>query len=209
MNSSTSRQIAQQLPILESITKLFHPYVEVVLHDLESGTIAAIYNDLSRRRVGERSHIAKFVGDHAEAFPDIFEPYYKTNWDGRKFKCVSTTIRNDKGKPIVVVCINFDASVFEGANKHLEQLLSVAKEEPQNPIEQFTEDWRARINECITNYLKENYISLDALSKTQKRQAVHRLYEHGLFSYRNAATYIGEQLRISRATVYNYLKEEE
>src|ERR1700704_5616279 len=90
-------KLAAQLPILKGTTKLFHPYVEAVLHNLESGNIVAVYNDLSKRAVGDRSAISKFVGDSADKFPDVFEPYYKTNWDGRKFKCVSITVRDDNG----------------------------------------------------------------------------------------------------------------
>jgi D-arginine utilization repressor len=201
-------KLAAQLPVLEGITQLFHPYVEAVLHDLESGKIAAVYNNLSKRAAGDRSAISKFVGDSIDEFPDVFEPYYKTNWDGKKFKCVSVTIRDDNGRPIGLMCFNFDTSVFSGINQSLAELLAVASSQAQNPIEQFTEDWQARVNECIGNYLKENHATLKVLNKDQKRQAVNRLYNHGLFNYRNAAAYISEQLNISRATVYNYLKEE-
>ncbi|HET8671705.1 MAG TPA: helix-turn-helix domain-containing protein, partial [Candidatus Saccharimonadales bacterium] len=179
-----------------------------VLHDLETGKIAAIYNNLSKRKVGDRSAISKFVGDSIDEFPDVFEPYYKTNWDGKKFKCVSVTVRDDKGKPIGLTCFNFDTSVFDGINQSLSELLSIATKQALNPIEQYTEDWQARVNECIGNYLKENHTTLPALTKEQKREAVNRLYNHGLFNYRNAAVYVSEQMHVSRATVYNYLKEE-
>ncbi|HJQ08069.1 MAG TPA: PAS domain-containing protein [Candidatus Saccharimonadales bacterium] len=205
--SSLHTKFTVQLPLLEGITKLFHPHVEAVLHDLQTGTIAAIYNNLSKRAAGDRSAISKFVGSSIDAFPDVFEPYYKTNWDGKKFKCMSVTIRDDNGKPVGLACFNFDTSVFRQINQSLLELLAVGGKEAQNPIEQFTDNWQARVNECIGNYLKENQTNLRALNKKQKREAINRLYNHGLFNYRNAAVYIGEQLRVSRATVYNYLKE--
>lgn len=200
--------LVAQLPHLEATTKLFYPYVESVLHDLESGTIAAIYNSLSKRKSGDPSHIAKFIGDKTDVFPDVFEPYYKTNWDGKKFKCTSVTIRDNHGNPIGLACINFDTSVLTSIGQQLEQLLHVPIETSLNPIEQYTEDWQARVNECISNYLRENNTNLQILTKDQKRQAVNRLYNHGLFNYRSAAAYISTQLHISRATVYNYLKED-
>lgn len=199
--------LVSQLSVLEGIAKLFHPHVEAVLHDLQSGHIAAIYNNLSKRAVGDRSAISKFVGDSIDEFPDVFEPYHKINWDGKRFKCVSITVRDDKGKPIGLMCFNFNTDIFDRMSQNLNDLLSVAREQAQNPIEQFTEDWRGRVNECIGNYLKENHVTIKALNKEQKRAAVNRLYKHGLFNYRNAAAYISEQLSISRATVYNYLKE--
>lgn len=201
-------ELAAQLPVLEGIVKLFHPHVEAVLHDLKTGTIAAIYNDLSKRKAGDRSAISKFVGDSIDEFPDVFEPYHKINWDGKKFKCVSITVRDNKRKPIGLMCFNFDTSVFDSINQSLSELLSVATKQALSPIEQYTQDWQARVNECIGNYLKENHTTLPALTKEQKREAVNRLYSHGLFNYRNAAAYVSEQLHVSRATVYNYLKEE-
>ena len=148
------------------------------------------------------------MGDDIDKFPDVFEPYYKANWDGKKFKCVSVTIRNKDDKAVGLACFNFDTSVFRDINVNLEQLLAVDDQAAQNPIEQFTEDWQARVNECVGNYLKENHLTLGTLNKVQKREAVNRLYNHGLFNYRSAADYISVRLKISRATVYNYLKEE-
>lgn len=207
MHSHVSSKLKEQLPLLEGITKLFYPYVESVLHDLESGNIAVIYNNLSKRSVGDRSAISKFVGDRIDKFPDVFEPYYKTNWDGKKFKCVSVTVRDANSKAIGLMCFNFDTSTFRDISQSLNELLAGTEKQAQSPIEQFTDDWRARVNECIGNYLKENQITLNVLTNEQKRAVTNRLYDHGLFNYRNAATYIGDRLQISRATIYNYLKE--
>lgn len=201
-------ELTAQLPVLEGVAKLFHPYVEAVLHDLQTGDIAAVYNNLSKRAVGDPSAISKFVGESIDEFPDVFEPYYKMNWDGKKFKCVSITVRDDSGNPVGLICFNFDTSVFSSIAQNLMELLAITSKEAQNPIEQFTEDWQARVNECIGNYLKENHVTLKVLTKDQKQEAVNRLYNHGLFNYRNAASYISEQLNVSRATIYNYLKEE-
>lgn len=203
-----SPELAAHLPTLEAVTKLFNPYVEAVLHDLRTGNISAIYNNLSKRAVGDRSAISKFVGNSRDEFPDIFEPYYKTNWNGKKFKCTSITVRNNEDEPVGLICFNFDTSTFGHITQNLNELLSVVNAQAQNPIEQFTEDWQARVNECIGNYLKENNTTLLTLEKGQKREAVNRLYNHGLFNYRSAASYISDRLNVSRATVYNYLKEE-
>lgn len=199
--------LAQQLPVMEGITKLFHPYVEAALHDLQSGTMVAIYNNISRRKVGEPSVVTKFIGKNIDEFPDVFDPYYKDNWDGRKFKCVSVTIRDEAGKSVGLVCFNFDTSAFGDVSANIQQLLAIGNKTAQSPVEQYTEDWRQRVNDCINNFLKENHATLPALTTDQKRTAVNRLYNHGLFNYRKAAAYVAGQLHVSRATVYNYLKE--
>lgn len=208
-NSRSQTLLEAQKPIVEGVVRLFHPHVEGVIHDLGSGTIAAIYNNLSRRSAGEPSAITKFVGSHVDEFPDVFEPYYKGNWDGRKFKCVSITVRDDNGKPVGLVCFNFDTSLFQGISADLISLITVRHTQTLSPIEQFTEDWQQRVNECIANYLEENHTSRKVLTKDQKQAVTSRLYRHGLFNYRKAATYIAGQLHTSRATIYNYLKEKE
>ncbi|HSX28482.1 MAG TPA: PAS domain-containing protein [Candidatus Saccharimonadales bacterium] len=200
--------IARELPTLEAVANLFHPVVEGVMHDLESGKIVALYNNLSNRQVGDPSAITKFVGEHTDEFPDIFEPYYKTNWDGAKFKCTSITIRNESGKPVGLMCINFNTSVFRGMNMEIDKLLAITNQNAQNPVEQFTEDWQDKVTQCITNYLQENNLTSLTLTNAQKRNLVSRLYAHGLFHYRNAAPHVAGQLGISRATIYKYLKEE-
>lgn len=200
-------KLAAQLPMLEGVTKLFHPYAEAALHDLQTGKIVALYNNFSRRRVGEPSVVNKFISKSIDEFPDVFEPYYKDNWDGNKLKCVSVTIRDDNGKPVGLACFNFDPSVFKQFAAGIEQLLAVRDTSAQNPIEQYTEDWQQRVNECINNFLQEQHTTLKHLSKEQKRDVANRLYAHGLFNYRKAAAYIATQLDVSRATVYNYLKE--
>jgi len=35
------------------------------------------------------------------------------------------------------------------------------------------------------------------------------MYDHALFNYRDAASYIAQQLNVSRTTIYNYLKKGE
>lgn len=206
-NPSLSPELKAALPFLEGVTRLFYPHVEAALHDLRTGKVAAIFNNISRRKIGEPSVVTKFIGKSIDEFPDVFEPYYKDNWDGRKLKCVSITLRDEVGKAIGLACFNFDTSVFAGISESLYQLLGVRDKTAQNPVEQFTEDWQQRVNECVNNFLQENHTSLSALSKDQKRAAVNRLYDHGLFNYRKAATYIASKLHVSRATVYNYLKE--
>jgi D-arginine utilization repressor len=193
--------------MLESVAKLFHPYVETVMHDLESGTIAAIYNNLSKRTVGEPSAVTEFVGMRVDEFPDVFEPYYKANWDGKQFKCVSITIRSKAGKPVGLACVNFDTSAFQTITASIDLLLGVINRDTPNPIEQFTEDWQTRVNKYIGNYLQEHHTTLSAMSKAQKRDAANHLYSNGLFNYRGAANYIAAQMHVSRATIYNYLKE--
>lgn len=198
--------IASHLPVLEGIINLLHPYAEGAIHDLKQGKIVALYNNISKRKIGDPSVVTE-LGVAVEHFPDVFEPYYKTNWDGKKLKCTSVTIRDEAGTPIGLMCINFDTTVFETMNAQLASFLTLKGKGGLNPIEQFATDWRQQVAALIEDYAVQSNTAPSALSKSQKSELVCQLYDRGLFNYRDAAAYIARTLDVSRTTVYNYLKE--
>lgn len=204
-NADLHPNMAALVPMLEGTVKLLHPYAEGAIHDLRQGKIIALYNNISRRKVGDPSVVTQ-LGVDIKDFPDVFEPYYKTNWDGKKLKCTSVTIRDESGTPIGLVCLNFDTSVFETMNIQLGTFLNL-KGQGLNPVEQFTENWRQQVSVFIDDFTVERDIALSALSKEEKSELVRRLYDHGLFNYRDAAVYVAQTLGVSRTTIYNYLKE--
>lgn len=198
------KEIKRLLPVIEGVVALFNPFVEAAVHDLTTGKIAALYNNISKRKVGDTSPLHE-LNMSVEKFPDVFEPYYKTNWDGKKLKCNSITIRDETEKPIALICFNFDTTVFRDIELNLKTLLDV-KKTADNPIELFTENWQEKTDTFITAYLSQNKVLLQSLNKGQKQKLIQELVKHGVFNYKNAANYIAGQLRISRASVYNYMK---
>ena len=206
MQNTIHPNAAVLLPLVEGVVKLFYPYAEGAVHDLTQGKIVALYNNISRRKVGDPSAVTE-LGVEAKDFPDVFDPYYKTNWDGRRLKCTSVTIRDDAGKPIGLVCINFDTSVLEGLNLQLEKLLSLTNKHGVNPVEQFSDNWQQQVSDFIMAYAQSHNIAIHAMSTEQKAALVSEMYDHALFNYRDAAAYVAKQLGVSRTTVYNYLKK--
>lgn len=194
-------------PMVEGVVRLLHPYAEGAIHDLKQGKIVALYNNISKRKLGDPSVVTE-LGIEVKDFPDVFDPYYKTNWDGRKLKCTSITVRNENGTPIGLVCINFDTTVFETMNVQLGSFLTLQNQASLNPVEQFAVDWKHQVNEYVNSYTISNNVALSALGKEEKSDVVRQLYDHGLFNYRDAAAYIAKTLGVSRTTVYNYLKDD-
>lgn len=206
MNDITT-YIQPYLPMVEGIVKLLHPFAEGAIHDLRAGKIVALYNNISKRKVGDASVVTE-LGIDIKDFPDVFDPYYKTNWDGRSLKCTSITIRDEKGTPIGLVCINFDTTSLETMNAQLGLFLTLQNQASLNPIEQFAVDWKKQVNEFVNAYTLQNNVALSALTKQQKSEVVKLLYDHGLFNYRDAASYVAKTLSVSRTTIYNYLKDD-
>lgn len=188
--------------VAESISLLFYPHAEVVIHDLQTGLIAAIFNNYSKRKIGDESLLEE-VGEMKE-LPNVFPIYTKTNFDGRKFKTISTTLRDAKGNAIGLFCINLDLTKWEDFYHYLGTWLTQMTH-PQ-PTVLFKDDWREKINLYVSSYLAEEGITLKQLNKEKKKALVIALHKEGAFKAKNAASYVADVLDLSRATIYNYLK---
>lgn len=188
--------------VAEAISLLFYPNAEVVVHDLKTGLIAAIYNSFSKRKIGDESLLEE-VNDYKE-YPDVFPVYLKTNWDGRKIKSISATLRDRKEKAMGLLCINLDLTKWEELHHFLGSWLNHVTQ-PQ-PAVLFRDDWREKINAYVSDYLVRAGTTLKLLDKEKKKALVLALHQEGAFKAKNAASYIADVLDLSRATIYNYLK---
>ncbi len=195
----------QYEPLIKAIVELLQPFVEAAVHDLEQGKIVAIYHNISHRKVGETSPL-KELKIEIKDFPDYFSPYYKTNWDGRALKCTSITMRNKKGDPIGLICLNVDVSAFQESQKIIESFLKITKD-ASNPIEMFGNGCEEQARPIIQQYLDDNRMTLNRLNRAQKRELVQQLYRKGIFNFKNAAPFIAQKLNTSRASIYNYIKQ--
>lgn len=197
-----SNELVPYKPVAEAISVLLFPHAEVVLHNLKTGLIGAIFNNFSKRAVGDESLLDE-MGQLSDS-QDVFPPYFKTNWDGRKMKSVTAVLRNQAGKPIGLLCINLDISKWEEMHHFI---LDLIKPTTEMPDFLFKNDWREKINSYVSTYLKQHALRVESLDKSEKRKLLLALQKEGAFDTKNAASYIADVLQISRATVYNYLKE--
>ena len=189
-------------PIAEAISLLLFPRAEVVIHDFKTGCVRAIFNNLSKRKVGDESLLDKM--EKLAESQDVFPPYFKINWDGRKMKAVSVVLRDRASKAIGLLCINLDISKWEKMHQFI---LEIIESKIEKPDFLFKNDWREQINVYVSNYLKQKALCLESLDRSEKRKLLIELWKDGAFKTKNAASYVADVLQISRATVYNYLKE--
>ena len=196
----------QYEPLIKAIVELFHPFVEAAVHDLRKGKIIAIYHNISQRKVGDPSPL-KELKVNIHDFPDYFAPYYKENWDGRPLKCTSITLRDNRGKAVGLICFNVDTSFMQDAHHLLEAFLK-KKDKAANPIELFGAQCEEQAMGIIQQYLDDKHLALKFLNREQKKEVVLQLFRKGIFNYKSAAPFIAKKLNISRASVYNYIKQE-
>lgn len=196
-----SSELKRFLPVAQAIEVLLHPYAEVVLHDLETRKIDAIFNCFSQRKPGDDSLLEEIEFDESL---DVIGPYEKLNWDGRRLKSITAVIRNQTGRVVALMCINLDVSKFEEFRNLIDLFINKDSLIPQ-PQELFKDDWQEKINTYVHKHLRQHHKSLEHLSRADKRELIKILNQSGAFAGKNAATYVGKILKISRATVYKYL----
>lgn len=120
-------------------------------------------------------------------------------------KSVTAVLRAPKtGQAIGLLCMNLDISKWEEMHRFI---LDLIKPATQMPDFLFKNDWREKINIYVSTYLKENALRLESLNREEKQKLLFALQKEGAFETKNAASYIADVLQISRATVYNYLKD--
>lgn len=188
--------------IADGVAALFHPYVEVVIHDLRDQTVLHIANNLSRREPGDDSALEEIPGTVRDR---MVGPYEKLNWDGRRMRSVSAVLFDDQAQPAGMMCINFNIAVFDEMRGALDILLKGAGVQPQ-PAELFRDDWQERIN-LFLHAGCASAAPASTLWARQKRELVDALHEEGAFGGKSAVNYVANVLGMGRATVYKRIKE--
>ncbi|TDQ77678.1 putative transcriptional regulator YheO [Dongia mobilis] len=194
--------LALHFPTAAAIAALLAPWAEVVIHDLKRDRIAGIWNAFSRRRPGDPS----LLGDDPELIgdSDIYGPYEKAGSDGGRLKSVSAALRDESGRRVGLLCINFDVVIFDQAVDLL-RAFAVADRPRPEPI--FAQDWREQINLGIRAFLQERGLALKALDRADRVAMIATLDRQGLFATRNAVQHVADALGLSRATIYNLLND--
>lgn len=200
-----NKTLKRHIPIADGIAKLFEPHVEVVIHDLKTDQIAYINGTLSGRQSGDPSLSEE--GELKAFKSDSIGPYTKTNWDGRQLRSTSSVIRNEKGEAIGLLCINLDLSQLESAQLALNTLFASLSSAESDAKELFPTDWREAINATIATFMSNRKINIDNWKRTDKLDLIRELDEADYFSIRHAVNYVAKTINISRASVYNALRE--
>ncbi|MCH9649456.1 MAG: PAS domain-containing protein [Deltaproteobacteria bacterium] len=188
----------------EAVANLFRPFVEVVVHDIEKSRIVAIFNNTSRRSVGDDSMIEDAAGLHEG--PDIHGPFEQRTFDGRRLKYTSVVLRNEAGRAVGLMCINADVSPLEKMEEAIGALLRPAGDSAALDSH-FRDDWQERIRSFVQEYSTRQETTIARMTRRERAELVTALHEAGAFRAKNAAGFIANVLGVSRATVYNDLGE--
>ncbi len=189
--------------IADALGSLFHPRLEVVLHDILKDEVYYIANPFSNRKPGDIS-LLKLSDTDLDSGTSVIGPYEKAGDKGQRIRSVTSVLRNDTGKAMGLMCINLDYSVYEPALELLENLIRPQKSYAHPEI-LFQNDWRDQIKLEIRFFLETQKIALPGLTPALRKQMMAQLDDKGLFYAKKSIEQVAGMLNISRATAYNDL----
>lgn len=207
--TKVSNKFSIFIPQAKAIADLFYPFAEVTIHDTQSNKIVAIFNNYSNRKAGDDSLLDEEANWNNE--PEVTEVYEKINYDGRRLKSITSILRDKKSHcPIGLMCINFDISEFTQLSSLVENITSLSKAaSAMQPKAIFKNDWQEKINRFVQDYAQKAGLQQNTLTRSEKKKIVQLLKDEGAFKVKHAASHVASVLSISRATVYQYLKEQD
>lgn len=234
----TEKLLRRYSVLVDFLGKALGPDYEVTLHDLDpdNSAILAIANGrVSGRTVG--SPLTR-IAQEMLAQKQYESSDYRLNYNsrlasGKTIRSSTMFIKDDSGKPVALLCINFDDTRFHEIGDSLIRMIhpdDFAKQnfspEPFPPERQQakppSEPWpvasHAReetTHNNVASLMKALFdeqaavvtIPLDRLTQAERTQFIAQLNEQGMFRFKGAVQYAAERLSCSQASIYRYLSK--
>lgn len=180
--------------LINSLVALCHPLLEVAVFDANSKKELSYENVLS----SNKADTVLRESDLGKA-----KPFIEHLSNGVVVKSTITTIR-ESGKKYYVRS-RLDITLFQTMQQQLNPLLAEYPTKNNADRMQIPESWQGLIDAEINTFYTAKKTTQTNATRNQKRDLVHRLYQQGLFNYKEASSYVANCLSTSRATIYNYI----
>lgn len=199
------------IPLVEGIANTFGKNCEVVLHDIrnpQSSIIAIANGHITGRTVGGPMSEYGLADLRRGKFDKPRVNYSKKTKDGRILKSTSLYIKDENGRLIGFLCINYDISELMIMKSLLNDLTNIEEDAFNGDS---SESYGNTVNDVLSSIVDKTLESVGKpvafLSKEEKVNIVQLLDQKGVFLIKGAIDYVAKVLCVSRYTIYNYLDE--
>lgn len=212
MNDDLHPIMKGMMPLVEGIANTFGKNCEVILHDIrnpQSSVIAIANGHITGRTVGSPMSEYGLAALRKGQFDEPTVNYKKKTKDGKLLKSTSLFIKDEKGKLIGFLCINYDISELTIAKNIINDLTNIIDD--ADFVEDSDESYGKTVNEMLSSIVNKTLEAVGKpvafISKEEKVNIVQILDDKGVFLIKGAIDYVARVLCVSRYTVYNYLDE--
>ena len=194
----------------EVIAEMFAPYLEVIIHDLqtpEHSIIAIFNNHITGRKIGDGTSDIGYK-KLEDKIPDKIVNYNNQSPSGSDLKSSSLTIRNKDDEIIGSMGLNFDLSSFVNIKEFFEMFTKTFTLDNLPKREEFFM-WSVKdeIQQALNKFIISNDLQGKVLNRKDKLNVVGHMKKEGHIKKKGAISILSELLAITRPTLYKYIKE--
>ena len=189
------------LRLAKALAAQFGPNCEVVIHDLLSNdpdsSIVAIENGhISGRKVGDGPSRVVQEALNGETAEDRLCYLTKTR-DGKTLKSTTVFLRDDDGKPIGILAINYDITLMLAMENTLHQFTATGSGEEES-ITVTTTHVSDLLDELIEQSVRRVGKPVDLMTKEEKVEAIKFLSDTGAFLITKSGNRVCKYFGISK-----------
>lgn len=232
----TEKMFRQYSVLVDFLGQTLGPDYEITLHDLDpnNSTIVAIANGrVSGRTVGSplTNMAQQMLAQKQYEDSDYLLNYNSQLASGKTIRSSTMFLKDDSGKPVALLCINFDDTRFHAISDNLIKLIHPvdfaeqhffpaqaaaveppSQPEPRRPVthpqaETTHNDVASLMKALFDEVASTVTIPLDRLTQEERTQFIAQLNDRGMFRFKGAVQYATERLACSQASVYRYLSK--
>ncbi|MCL2608904.1 MAG: helix-turn-helix transcriptional regulator [Treponema sp.] len=207
--------IEKNLPFLKQLARAlavqFGSKCEITVHDLTDGlesTIVAIENGhITGRKIGDGPSRIVIRALHDPLSAEDSLGYLTRTQDGRLLRSSSLYIRDDTGKPVALLGINYDFTELSLATSILTSFTSVQNEGQGG--KSGIETIYTNVNNMMDCLIEESLVHVGKpvalMDRDDKVKAIKYLDERGAFLVKKSGDKVSNYFGISKYTLYSYL----
>jgi predicted transcriptional regulator YheO len=223
MNKATIRQYSI---LVEFLGESLGPDYEVVLHDLgdkAKSIVAIAHGYISGRGIGAplTSKALEMLAERQYERLDFKINYSSLSGANKTLRSSSMFIKDERGRPVGLLCINFDDSRYGELctkvlklchpDEFVEHNLPVASiRMPQEEVaeaERFPDSIAAVTDGVVAEIVARTGIPVERLTQEEKLSVVEALNGRGVFLLKGAVSQVAKVLHSSEASIYRYLSK--
>jgi predicted transcriptional regulator YheO len=203
--------------IMNYFGEILGPNYEFVLHVLNpdgGSQIGHIVNgDLSGRSLNAplTNYARELINEKVYLHNDHVVNYVGEGPKGKKFRSSTLFIKDGQGQLQGLLCINCDADAYWKVAKDVLKLaninLDIKQIEKNNDQEHPVEKLSGNVRDIIDTVIDKDILESGAqLSPEQKKFAIGKLKEYGVFDIKGTINEVADIMGMSESSVYRYLQ---
>ena len=194
--------------VADALADLLSPFCEVAIHDFTDieHSIIHISGNITGRSIGDAaadSLLAQIREDNDQV--DQLTNCLTNLPDGRLMKSRTVFLRDRAGNVSGAFCVNLDIGDLVAIQNYIGALIAADNE--SDIAEMLSDDINETLQTMISETLSDLGNGAPIMTRNGKIELIRRLDQKGVFQVKKVVTMLANQLGISRATVYNYLRE--